>query len=131
MTRPRRLAVTNVGFVARDPDPNIGPFDLTGFSWTRLIETISLERRPGQVNSHAPTNTISFTGVVLENGREVRDYLLRCIAEGHFILSVRATQDNELEFRAFERQRSIQADIDVDEELRKLREAIIKGMYPP
>lgn len=63
-------------------------------------------------------------------GISVRDYLLRCIAEGHFILSVRATQDDELEFPAFERRRSIQSNIDIDEELRKIRETLIKGMYP-
>lgn len=63
-------------------------------------------------------------------GLSVRDYLLRCIAEGHFVLSVRATQTEELEFPAFERRRSIQTDIDVDDELRKLREEAIKGMYP-
>lgn len=62
-------------------------------------------------------------------GLSVRDYLLTCIAEGHFILSVRATDPEELDRPAFERRRSIQTDIDVDEELRKRREEMIKGLY--
>ncbi len=95
----------------------------------------------GAAPSEPPTIELKFleSGAAYERakavadrmGLSVRDYLLRCIAEGHFILSVRATQDDELEFPAFERRRSIQSNIDVDEELRRIREASIKGMYPP
>lgn len=63
-------------------------------------------------------------------GLSVRDYLLSCIAEGHFILSVRAVDPDELNRPAFERRRSIQTDIDVDEELRKRRDGMIKRMHP-
>lgn len=64
-------------------------------------------------------------------GISVRDYLLRCIAEGHFVLSVRVTREDDLDTPAFERRGSIQSDIDVDEELRKLREETIRGSYLP
>lgn len=61
----------------------------------------------------------------------MRDYLLKCIAEGHLVLAARTADQADLERPAFERRRSIQTDIDVDEELRKLREQATKGMDPP
>jgi len=105
-----------------------------------LPHKLTIVSPDGAPPSEPPTIELKFleAGAAYERAKAVadrmglsmRDYLLRCIAEGHFILSIRATQDDELEFPAFERRRSIQTDIDVDEELRKVREALIKGMYP-
>jgi hypothetical protein len=59
-------------------------------------------------------------------GLTVHAYLLQCIAEGHAILSARLAQTENIELPAFERRRSIQSDMDVDEELRKLREQTLR-----
>jgi hypothetical protein len=59
-------------------------------------------------------------------GLSVRDYLVHCIAEGHFVLSVRTTQIDELDRPSFERHRSIQTDFDVEAALRKLRDTFIR-----
>ncbi len=61
-------------------------------------------------------------------GLSVRDYLLACIAEGHRVLDQRATLDTtDLEIPAFLRRGpSPFAPIDVDAELRRMREIPIR-----
>lgn len=60
-------------------------------------------------------------------GLSVRDYLLRCIAEGHLVLAVRAVNETDLDRPAFERRpKSGFSRVDVEAELRKLRQTPFK-----
>lgn len=56
-------------------------------------------------------------------GISVRDYLLQCIAEGHLVLAARTLNEVDLDRPAFERRpKSGFSRVDVEEELRKLRQ---------
>lgn len=60
-------------------------------------------------------------------GISVRDYLLRCIAEGHLALAARSMDDTDLDRPAFERRpKSGFSRVDVEAELRKLRQTPFK-----
>lgn len=56
-------------------------------------------------------------------GISVRDYLLRCISEGHRVLTIRtAVQPDDLDIPAFERRSSMVFDPEeLEDKLRKLR----------
>ncbi len=60
-------------------------------------------------------------------GISVRDYLLKCIAEGHLVLAARTAHEIDLETPAFERRpKSGFSRVDVEAELRKLRQLPFK-----
>jgi hypothetical protein len=60
-------------------------------------------------------------------GISVRDYLLKCIAEGHLVLAARTAHEADLDTPAFERRpKSGFSRVDVEEGLRKLRQTPYK-----